>query len=306
MSNFHKLRPASRGVYLHYLGQIEKEIGSRTVGDVSGLDLKEWHVRWSSDGRHLAASNMCRAVLLAVVAFGVEARLAGCAELAVSLRAANRNLPNPKRRESVITAEQVVALRAAAHADKRPSSALAYALVYETTMRLWDVILGMQWEDIDANLVMRHVPSKTSTKTGLAITYPLTRAPMVVEELVFAGAIRLEQANGIDRYVLADRPVGPMVVCEGTGRPYLASSFREQWRKDRNAAGVPANVWARDLRASGITEGRASGVSTDDAAKVAGHASTKTTAAVYDRATLEAAERFADARAAYRKLKAAK
>ena len=35
---------------------------------------------------------------------------------------------------------------------------------------------------------------------------------------------------------------------------------------------------------------------TDDAGKVAGHSSTKTTAAVYDRAALEAAERFADAR----------
>ena len=38
------------------------------------------------------------------------------------------------------------------------------------------------------------------------------------------------------------------------------------------------------------------GVSTDDAAKVAGHSGKRTTAVVYDRAVLEAAGRFADAR----------
>ena len=56
------------------------------------------------------------------------------------------------------------------------------------------------------------------------------------------------------------------------------------------------NIWARDLRASGITEGRAANASIDDAAKVAGHSGKRTTATVYDRAVLEAAGCFADAR----------
>jgi integrase len=68
------------------------------------------------------------------------------------------------------------------------------------------------------------------------------------------------------------------------------------WARDRKTVGLSPKVWARDLRASGITEARAAGVSTDDAAKVAGHSSTKTTRAVYDRAVLAAAERFAKAR----------
>ena len=63
----------------------------------------------------------------------------------------------------------------------------------------------------------------------------------------------------------------------------------------RKVADLPANLWARNLRASGITEGRAANASTDDAAKVAGH-SKRTSAKVYDRAVLEAADRFADAR----------
>ncbi|WP_189407050.1 hypothetical protein [Mesorhizobium sp. M1A.F.Ca.ET.072.01.1.1] len=146
------------------------------------------------------------------------------------------------------------------------------------------MLLWLSWEDVDADLVLRYVPSKTSGKTGLAVTYPLTKAPMVMEELAHWPEPRS----------------GPMIVCEGTGMPYSSNYFGEKWRLDRAKAGIADNVWARDLRASGITEGRASGVSTDDAAKVAGHASTRTTSAVYDRATLEAAERFADARVAYR------
>jgi hypothetical protein len=39
----------------------------------------------------------------------------------------------------------------------------------------------------------------------------------------------------------------------------------------------------------------------DDAAKVAGHASTRMTSPVYDRAVLAAAERFAEARSNKRK-----
>lgn len=297
-SPFRELRKSSRSVYSHYLLRIEREIGQRHVGEISGLDLKRWHQDWSSRGQYLAASKTCRAVLFSIVTFGVEARLPGCAELATALKAANRRLPNPKPRQAVVSAEQVVELRSAAHAAGRPSSALAYALVFETTLRLWDVIgqqqatagggsswHGLRWEDIDAGLVLRFVPTKTSAKTGLAVTFPLSKAPMVMEEMA---------------HWPEDERSGPMIKHEGTGLPYSGSYFREFWHKDRAAAGIASNIWARDLRASGITEGRASGVSTDDAAKVAGHASTKTTSAIYDRAALEAAERFADARAEFR------
>lgn len=311
-STFHALRPSSRHPYEFYLRALISDVGDRRIDSVTGIDLKRWHERWSQGGDKLAASKMMRAVLDAAITFAVMSLTPGSverravSELREALKAANRKIPNPKRRESIITADQVVALRAAAHAGGRPSHALVYALVFETTLRLWDVIgqwwpmdaplisdvthaynsqkeakkwFGLRWEDIDANLVLRYVPSKTSAKTGLAVTFPLTRAPMVMEELTHH-----------------ERRKGPVILCEGTGLPYSGNYFGEFWRKDRAAVGLPATVWARDLRASGITEGRASGASTDDAAKVAGHASTKTTAAVYDRATLEAAERFADAR----------
>lgn len=315
-STYHSLRPGSRHPYDHYLAQLELEIGDLYVDQITGIDVKRWHESWSEGGEHLAASKMCRAVLDAAIAYGVMSHPPGSPELRAAsdlrevLKAASRKLPSPKRREFIVTAEDVARLRKAAHDDGRPSMALAYALVFETTLRLWDVIgqwwpmgapgvsdvlstphrsqrhtkkwFGLRWEDIGPDLVLRFVPSKTSVKTGLAVTYPITKAPMVMEEL--------------EHWPL-DRRTGPVVAYERTGLPYGSNYFGEFWRKDRDAAGLPKQIWARDLRASGITEGRASGVSTDDAAKVAGHASTKTTSKVYDRAALAAAERFADARA---------
>lgn len=296
-STFHQLSPASRRPYDSYLPRLVKEFGERTVDSTSGLDLLTWHADWSNGGVNLAASAMCRAVLDAAINFGVMARLKGCAELATALRATKRSLPKPRPRSTVMSSDDIVRLRQAAHAAGRPSSALAYALVFETTLRLWDVIgqwqsanrgpdtwHGLRWENIGPDLVLRYTPSKTSAKTGIAVTFPLDRAPMVIEEL-------------------AHWPVrkGPVVVREGTGMPYRGNHFGEGWRKDRAAVGLPSTIWARDLRASGITEARAAGVTTDDTAKVAGHTSTRITSAVYDRAVLEAAQRFADARMMFRK-----
>jgi len=301
-SPYYSLRPGSRHPYDHYLSKLIDGIGGVKLGAITGSDLKRWHGVWSDGGEKLAASKMQRAVLDAAVSYGIMCRVKECIELREVLKAASRKLPSPRRREFTVTAKQVDALRAAAHADGRPSSAMTYALVFETTLRLWDVIgqwwpldsplisdvtsermgkkwFGLRWEDIDENLVLRYMPSKTSAKTGMSVTFPLDRAQMVVEEL-------------------AHWPVrtGPVIVSETTCLPFSSNYFGEFWRKDRAAAGISPNVWARDLRASGITEARAAGVATDDAGKVAGHSGTKTTSAIYDRANLEAAERFADAR----------
>lgn len=304
-SPYFKLRPKSRKPYDFYLPKLIAAHGDRRLDKITGVDLHRWHDAWSDGGNHLAASKLMRAVIDAAVSYGIMCRMDACIELKEVLRAASRKLPLPKRREVVITADQVAALREAAHAAGRPSSALAYALVYETTLRLWDVIgqwvpvdsdgisdivnprtgnkwFGLRWEDIDDALVLKYMPSKTSMKTGLSVTYPLRQAPMVMEELA---------------HWPADKRTGPVVTYEMNGRPYLSEVFSSMWSRDRKAAGLPGHVWARDLRASGISEARAAGVATDDAAKVAGHASTKTTSAVYDRAALEAAERFAEARA---------
>jgi integrase len=303
-SSFQQLKPGSLRPYKHYLEKIEEHIGPRRIDQIDGIDILRWHRIWSKNGEHLAAAATCRAVLEAAVKHGILRRFAGCADLRQILITARGQLPKPQPRETVITADEATAARVAAHAAGRPSSALIYALVYETTLRLWDIIgqwwpldrggisdvidtemqmkwFGLKWENIDENLVLRYRPSKTDGTTGRMISYPLSKAPMVLEEL---------------ENWPAELRKGPVIISEETGKPYISRVVTERWEADRKAANINPKAWARDLRASGITEGRAAGADVSDAAKVAGHSTTKTTAAVYDRATIEAAERFADAR----------
>jgi len=303
-SPFRKLKPSTRRTYVSFLTALETHIGGRRVDSITGVDMLRWHKAWSGDGTMLASAATTRAVLESAISFGVMNKLAGCVELLAMMREARRKLPRPNPRTAVIATDQVAAARASAHARGRGSAALAYALTFETTLRLWDVIgqwwpiaegglsdvvdaqagvkwFGLRWEDIDEHMVLRYTPSKTDGTTGKTVAYPLTKAPMVMEEL--------------ERVPLAERK-GPVIKFEETALPYNPKKFQAGWRKDRKAANLPAHLWARDLRASGITEGRERDVSTDDAAKVAGHSSKSTTSRVYDRAVLAAADRFAEAR----------
>jgi len=303
-SPYRKLKPGSLRPYNHYLRKLRGHIGAIRLDDITGIDLMEWHDFWSADGKYLAASAMARSVLKAAVSFGVMLRLDGCVELAEVLTETSRKLPSPKSRDETVTADQVVKLRQAAHAEGAKSAALAYAIAFETMLRLWDVTgqwvpmdavgisdmvnaarkekwFGLGWDNIDANLMLTFTPSKTADKTGKSVVFHLTKAPMVIEELA---------------HWPVEARYGPVIVSEKTGLPYLEQNWRRQFNRHRKTAGIASNVWARDLRASGITEGRASDASIDDAAKVAGHKSTRTTKKVYDRAVLEAADRFAEAR----------
>ena len=182
------------------------------------------------------------------------------------------------------------------------SRALAYAIQFETTLRQWDVIgewvplsdprpsavSGLwrevdrpTWQQIDAGMVLRVTPGKTEDTSEARVAFDLRECPMIVEEIE-----RIEPT----------RRIGPLIVAEHTGLPYRHETFRRAWRRDAQVAGIPRNVWNRDLRAGGVTEAREAGASTDDVAKTAGHTDKRTTARVYDRAALEAARRVSRAR----------
>ncbi|MBL8578124.1 MAG: integrase [Mesorhizobium sp.] len=302
-SPYRKLKPGSLRPYNHYLKNLRGHVGAIRLNDISGVDIIKWHKVWSGNGKHLAAAAMARAVLEAAISFGIMLRVDGCPELAAIFRETKKKLPNPRGRTEAATAEQVAAARRAAHENGRPSCALAYAIAFETTLRLWDVIgqwwpldmggisdvidpvqgekwFGLRWENIDADNVLTYTPTKTEDSTGRSMSYILSKAPMVLEEL---------------QHWPVEKRQGPIVVSEETGLPWKPRIFAQRWTVDRKTAKLPSSLWARDLRASGITEGRAANASTDDAGKVAGHSNRGTTEK-YDRAVLEAAERFADAR----------
>jgi len=160
-------------------------------------------------------------------------------------------------------------------ADKKPSS------VIDGTSK-W---VGPMWSQIDENMILRYTPAKTQFTSGATVALDLNMMPMVVEELA---------------KVSADARRGPLIVNPRTGLPYRNWYFGEVWRRVREITGIAKEIWNRDMRAAGVTEGRQAGAPTDDLAKQAGHSNKRTTARVYDRDRLEAARRVAKARTAHR------
>jgi hypothetical protein len=188
----------------------------------------------------------------------------------------------------------------------RPLRALAYALQFETTLRQRDVIgewvdlsdrrpssvlgygqqwLGPTWTQIDEHLILRLTPSKTENTGEFKVAFDLTECPMVMAELAT---------------IPDGKRKGPLIIDERTSLPYLYDVWGAGWRRDRKAADISPQVWNRDLRAGGLTEGDLAGASLDDRSKIAGHANKRITASVYDRDTLEAHRRQAAARRAHR------
>lgn len=303
-SPFHKLKPGSRHPYATYLRLLPPHIGQHRVDAVTVLDVRRWHAVWSKDGKHPAAGAMALSVLKAALTFCIVAGHRQCRQLRDDI--SELRVSGPRPRKAFATADQVVAARRAAHAMGRPSGALCYALQFETTLRLWDVAgqwfpidapvmstvidgtskwAGLEWRHIDENLILRLAPSKTMGTSGAEIAVDLKLCPMVMEEI---------------SYLPEQKRIGPIIVHDQKGRPYRAYELSRLWQLVRTAAGLPLNLWCRDLRASAITEARDNGALTDDASKVAGHSKPRITAAVYDRSSLEAHRRFAVARVAKR------
>jgi len=306
-SDFAGLAHATKRVYRTYLEMIRRQCGERRVDALNGRDLKQWHRIWStpdSDGKpKVAAAIMAVATLKAAVTFGVSLKMTGCRDFQEVLRATS--FEKPGARTQVITRAEVIAIRRVARLHGRPSIALATALQFDGIIRLYDVIgqwvpmsdprpstilaaktkwIGPRWEDIGADMLLKFTPPKTAKKTRKSTTIVLMSCPMVMEEFVA---------------IPPEKRTGPLIVSETTGLPYRSNDYRTRWRKLARLAGIPDDKWARDLRASGNTEGREAGASNDDLAKVAAH-SVDVNRRVYDRAGVVAFERVAAARSGKR------
>jgi integrase len=308
-SPYHAIEASSRHPYDIYARMIVATVGARRVDALDGRDLRRWHAEWSAPVEQggkprVAAARMAIIVLKNALTFAATCRKPGCAELRDIL--GKVRFAGPRPRTEAPTAAEIIAARKAAHELGHAAAALAYALQFEGAMRQWDVVgkwvplsdkkpssiidgtskwIGPTWSQIDANLILRYSPAKTQFTSGAAVTLDLSLMPMVIEELA---------------KVPAEARRGPLIVNPRTSLPYRNWYYGEVWRRVRKIADIRKEIWNRDLRAAGVTEGRQAGAPTDDLAKQAGHANKRTTAKVYDRDRLEAARRVAQARVAHR------
>jgi integrase len=305
-SSFHETSSNTQASYSSCIKtMLDEHIGAKRVDNCDGRDVKNWFKHWrlcEDDPTidMLPRARMMLAVVKAAISFGIICKYKGCSDFKTIL--SELEFPVPDAREHAPTAEQIIAARKAAHAAGRPRRALVYALQFETTLRQQDIVgqwvpmwdprpstihfkgkkwIGIQWSQIDEAMILRKVePSKTHKTTKVKVAFDLAACPMVMEEL-----------QGI---IPAD---GPIIIDERTGRPYR--KFSPYWRADFKAAGLPPEIWGRDLRASGITEGDQAGASREDRKKIAGHAKEETTER-YERDNIVAHRRVMAKRVAFR------
>lgn len=299
-SPYRSMKWNSRDNVTKYLGIIEKTVGSRQVGKLLGPDFKRWHRSWGEPNekdrppRPWRAKH-CMDTVRQLISYGVTLGYDDCFRADTIL--SKIRFPTPPARKSAMTVEHVEAIRKTAHTEGWPSIALATVLQFELALRQKDVIgewepvanveggiahrdtrwvNGLVWSDIDANMVLR----KVHTKTGFEVEHDLRLHPLALEEIA---------------RVPADKRVGPMILAETTGEPYKHRKFTERWRKIADKAGIPRNIWNMDARAGAITEAYDLGAAETDVMKSAGHKNRQTSAR-YNRGTIKQTSRVASIR----------
>jgi hypothetical protein len=283
VSTYHKKRYAVRKNHDITLRRIVLLHGAHRLDEIRARLLLTWHGEWSNGGQKIAIAHAMIGHLRTLFGFGATMlEDAECERLCVILHKMRFAMPKP--RDERLTADQVIAHRAKAHGHGWDSMALAQALQFELMLRQKDVIgewvpvsepgisavvgpkgkwlMGLRWEEIDENLILRH----NTSKRGKDIEVNLRLAPMVMEEL------GLHCAKPPETLTRSDLPAsGPVIICEVTGYPYTTAEFRRKWRIVANLAGIPKTVRNMDSRAGAITEATAAGANLEHIRHAATH-----------------------------------
>ena len=129
-------------------------------------------------------------------------------------------------------------------------------------------------------------------EVGTVKAWDLKAFPMIMEEL--------ERLCGgtVDRAKLP--PSGPLIICEGIGRPWDNRRFRRVWREAATAAGIPVKIQNRDSRPGAATEAKNAGAPRCDIQRQLGHAQAATTEG-YLREEVEESRKLAKLRVENRK-----
>jgi hypothetical protein len=313
-STYQKLRYHTRVIRDRICDRLQREHGGEPLKDMNAIAFITWHDSAKGSKNYVGAAQSVVAMLRTVIGFGAtileDEQCKRLRDILHGLR-----FEGVGSRKEKMTVEQVEAVRRVAHATGRHSLALAQAFAFECTLRQKDVIgeyvplsepplsdyhvgndkwlRGLQWQEIDDNLVLRHMTSKKQKP----IECDLRHAPMVMEELAFLARINPAKFSELKRSDLPER--GPIVIYEISGVPYEQYQFRKQWRYVANKAGVPKEVHNMDSRSGAISEAIAAGAKLEHVRHTAAHSNISQTQK-YDRAQAEATSNVMQMRVASR------
>ena len=304
-SPYHQIKANTREMYDESLNVLEKTVGARQLSKLTGLDFMRWFNNLKAPKEPGMPERPRRAykamqLLRIVIKFGVVLNISDCFRLATVLE--TMEFSSPPARTVAITFEQTQEICRIAEKKGLLSIAIAQALQFELTLRQIDVIGrwektdnvrsggiihrgkrwvdGLLWSHIDAHGVL----DKETSKTGQRAQHDTMAYPFLRKYL--------------DKVPQSQR-VGPLIVCETTGLPYRRRHFADVWRSIAREAGVPDDVWNRDSRAGGVTEGSDAGADIEHLRHHANHKNIQTTTR-YNRGTLDKTRAVAELRVARR------
>lgn len=268
------------------LRRIEADCGSRKLSSINAVWLIERYDEWSCNGTKRPWAHSLISMVRTMFGFGLAfLEDKECGRLCPIM--GELQFKAGKRRTQSMTTAQVAAICAEANRAGRPSIALAQSAMFDFGWRQTDAIgeyvdrdehvlgyidharfgkwmPGMCWEELDAELVLRHVTSKR----GKLSEPPIIYAPHVLAQLrIMFGSVA--------RSALPAR--GPMILNEKTGLPYTDYQFRREWRVIATAAGIPKGVQNRDSRASAATDAIKKNVPINRVREMLGHSKIETT-----------------------------
>lgn len=274
--------------------------GTEQLSDIKARVLMAWHKDWSMDGQRLATGSAFIGQLRALFSFGATLlEDPDCERLCGVMH--KMRFQGTKARGVSVTYGHATAIIEAAHKHFGwHNLALAQAFQFECTLRQKDVIgefvplsepgvsavilrdqkwlRGIVWQEIDQNLILKHVTSKKQKMVEIN----LRLAPMVIEELAFMAGVSPAM---LTRDMLP--ATGPVVICDTNGLPWTGNEYRRKWRKVARHCGIPDNVWNMDSRSGAISEAIAAGAPIEFVRHAAAHSDVSQTAD-YDRGQAEA------------------
>lgn len=246
-SPYRNLRFGTRTNADNFIDRIVADHGHVRLADLNADVIWKMYEGWAAGGKKLSNGHSFATKLRGLLSFGtVTLDDAGCQRLSIIMN--RMRFPNPPTRDQRLTTDQVIAIRAQAHAKGKPSIALAQAIQFEFGLSQKDTIgeyvpvtesgttsdiildgmkwlYGIRWEHVDEDLVLRHVTSFAAQTLEL----DLKTAPMVLEELE-------KQYGGVIP------KSGPIIISEWNQKPWSSNEFRRWWRKLADGVGVPKTV----------------------------------------------------------------
>ncbi len=253
-------RYKTRKTYGALVKYIIDDCGDENIAHWKMQDVQRQYDSWVKK----RSKSMARALIVmlrTLIYFGATVlHDSECERLSVILH--RMRFPIIKSRTERLSVVQANTIRAEAHKMDRASIALAQAFQFDCKLRQVDVIgewvpesepqqsyvkdagskwlRGLRWEEIDDNLILTHMTSKSQAETAIDLK---KQAPMVIEELRLKfGTLARDKMPA----------TGPIIVNETTDWPWQTFEFRRYWRKAADKAGVPRSVRNADS-SSGAT-----------------------------------------------------